>query len=77
VLLGQRSYSLYAVHFPLALLLWAAVSHLHLTTAPAVVVMLAIGVPVALGAASVCYRLVEEPSLRRVRSSGPMIPRRH
>jgi peptidoglycan/LPS O-acetylase OafA/YrhL len=66
VILGQRSYSLYVVHFPLALLLWAGVSHLHLPTAPAVVVMVAVGVPLALGAASVCYRLVEEPSLRRL-----------
>ena len=74
VWLGQRSYSLYALHFPIALLVWAAVGRTGLRHVPALMLTLALGTPAALCAAHLCYRGVELPSLERVRRVGVRRP---
>lgn len=68
--MGDRSYSLYAVHFPIALVVWALVGRLPLPRTGAVALTLFIGVPTAVVAAHGFYKLVEEPSLRRVKAIG-------
>jgi peptidoglycan/LPS O-acetylase OafA/YrhL len=69
VWVGHRSYSLYATHFPVLLVVWALVGRLGLGRTMAVVTMLAVGVPIAIMAAALCYRWVELPSLARVRAT--------
>jgi peptidoglycan/LPS O-acetylase OafA/YrhL len=69
VWIGHRSYSLYATHFPVLLVVWALVGRLGLGPTMAVVTMLAVGVPSAIMAAALCYRWVELPSLARVRAT--------
>lgn len=69
--LGHRSYSLYAVHFPVLLLIWAALSRGDLSRAPAVIAMLAVGVPASVAAAHALHLLVERPSLAVVRGQKP------
>src|SRR4051794_35905393 len=66
--LGTVSYSLYAVHFPVALLVWAGVAHLDLPGPAIAPVMVLAGLIAALGSAFACYRLVEAPSLTRART---------
>jgi peptidoglycan/LPS O-acetylase OafA/YrhL len=73
VWLGHRSYSLYAIHFPVVLLVWAAVSRWDLSQGAAVVAMLAIGVPVSVFTANVLYVSVERPALARVRAVSPRL----
>ena len=73
--LGDRSYSLYAVHFPIALLVWAGIGRLGLGHSAAVLATLAAGVPLSVAVAHVCYRLVEQPSLRRVTAVGRRLSR--
>lgn len=65
--LGSRSYSLYAVHFPIALLTWAFVARLGLSRIPEIVLTIGIGLSLSLAAASASYLLVERPSLRHSR----------
>lgn len=72
--LGHRSYSLYAIHFPVLLLTWAAMSRWGLPHGPAAVVMPAAGVPAALVAAHLVHVFVERPSLAKVREQGAHRP---
>ncbi len=65
--LGHRSYSLYAIHFPILLLVWAALSRVGLPHGAAAVATPVTGVSVALVAAHLLYLLVECPSLAKVR----------
>lgn len=65
VWVGQRSYSLYATHFPIALLLWSVVARCGFDRSVSVLTMLGIGVPLALLAATLCYHHAERPSLAR------------
>ncbi len=67
--LGRVSYSLYAVHFPLVLLVWTTVARCGLGHQWSIVAMFGIGLPTSLVVAAVCFRYVEGPSLRRVRLS--------
>lgn len=69
VWLGHRSYSLYAVHFPVLLLVWAAVSRWGLPDGREAAVVLVIGVPAAVLAAQILYRSVERPALTRMRTA--------
>lgn len=70
VWLGHRSYSLYAIHFPVLLLVWACLSGWDLSHGPAVAAVLAIGLPAAIVAADVLYRSVERPALTRMKAAG-------
>lgn len=72
--LGHRSYSLYAIHFPVFLLVWAAMSRWGLAHGPAAVAMPAVGAPVAVAAAHVLHLFVEGPSLAKVRERRPNRP---
>ena len=74
VLLGRSSYSLYAVHFPIAVLVWAVVGRLELPHAASVLLMIAVAAPTSLAAATVSYRFVEGPSLGRVQAVGSRPP---
>jgi peptidoglycan/LPS O-acetylase OafA/YrhL len=65
--LGRRSYSLYAIHFPVLLLIWAVESRWGMSHGPAVVAILAVGVPASVATAQVLHLLVEGPSLVKVR----------
>lgn len=67
--IGKRSYSLYAVHFPIALLVWAVVARLGLDRGWEVVLTIAAGISISLLAAHACYQIVELPSLRRSRET--------
>lgn len=62
--LGERSYSLYAVHFPLALIVWGVVSRLGLDRPGEVVTIILAGVGLSLVLSNWCYRLVELPSMQ-------------
>lgn len=68
--LGERSYSLYAVHFPVALAVWWGVGRLDRVHSYAALLMVGVSVPLALVAATACYRFVELPSMRRVAQVG-------
>jgi peptidoglycan/LPS O-acetylase OafA/YrhL len=68
--LGERSYSLYALHYPLMLLVLAGAQQLGLAGMQPLAPLLAVALPLSLLAAHVTYRLVEVPSMRRVRLVG-------
>ena len=68
--LGLRSYSLYALHFPIVLLLLYAAQSAHVTGWHAVGLTLGVGLPASVVAAAVCFRYVEGPSLERVARVG-------
>lgn len=68
--LGQRSYSLYAVHFPVALLSWALVGRLDLSGAQHIIGIVVLGLAASLAVASASYRWIEVPSLERSRLAG-------
>lgn len=68
--LGERSYSLYALHFPLAYLVFAAITALGVGGARADGLELVVALPLSLGLAALGYRLLERPALRRSRAVG-------
>lgn len=68
--LGERSYSLYAVHFPVALLCWAFVGRLELSRMEHVVCIAVLGMTASLFVATASYRWIEVPSLERSRLAG-------
>jgi peptidoglycan/LPS O-acetylase OafA/YrhL len=67
---GLRSYSLYAFHFPV---LWIVYACLRSTGVPLgsarEALLFAVGVPLSLAVAQLSYRLIERPSLERVRAA--------
>lgn len=68
--LGERSYSLYAVHFPLALLCWALIGRFGLDRPLAIAAVVALGLTASLLVASASYRWIELPSLEKSRMAG-------
>lgn len=68
--LGARSYSLYAVHFPVALLCWSLVGRLDLSRVEYIIGIAVFGMGVSLAAASASYRWIEVPSLEKSRLVG-------
>lgn len=79
--LGARSYSLYVVHFPIALLCWAFVGRMDLSRPASIVVVVAFGLSASLLAASANFEWVERPSLGKSRLAGrgkePIPPTAH
>ena len=63
VLLGTFSYSLYLVHAPVLALCQSAIRPLHLAPTPALAVMLAVGVPLALVVSYLFHLAFEKPFL--------------
>jgi peptidoglycan/LPS O-acetylase OafA/YrhL len=68
--LGERSYSLYAVHFPIALLCWAFVGRLDLSRIEHIIGIVLLGMAASLAAASASYKWIEVPSLDKSRLAG-------
>lgn len=68
--LGERSYSLYAVHFPVALLAWAIVGRAGLDRSAMIVAVVLLGVASSIAIAHLCYRFIEKPSKDRSQSAG-------
>ena len=67
---GARSYSLYAVHFPVALLCWALVGRLVPDRPAAIGAVTVLGLGASLVVAAASYRWIELPSLERSRHAG-------
>ncbi len=65
--LGARSYSLYALHFPLLLAGWAVVGRLGLPRAAELSIMGTAGIVVAICVAHLSYRWIEQPTMKRSR----------
>jgi peptidoglycan/LPS O-acetylase OafA/YrhL len=63
--LGRNSYSLYAMHFPIALAVWWVVGRLHWQRPAEVALMLAIATPLVIAISHLTYRVVEKPSLAK------------
>ena len=70
--IGARSYSLYAVHFPIALLTWAAISRTGWERPFLLVTEIATGTCLSILAAAVAYRFIEKPALLKSRSGWPV-----
>jgi peptidoglycan/LPS O-acetylase OafA/YrhL len=68
--LGQRSYSLYAFHFPVALLCWAVVGRVELSGPALIVAVVVLGLTASLLVSTLSYRWIEVPSLKRSRAAG-------
>ena len=68
--LGLRSYSLYALHWPLLLLLLLLAQDLELHGRVAALLTVGLGVPLALAVSALSFRFIEGPSLRRVARVG-------
>ena len=68
--LGVRSYSLYAFHFPLVYVVFAAGTDVGLRGGALAIATLTVGLPLSIAAAALGFRWVERPSLRRARRSG-------
>jgi peptidoglycan/LPS O-acetylase OafA/YrhL len=68
--LGKVSYSLYAMHYPLALALLVVSERAGLSGLSVLAVMLVVGLPLSIGSAAVSFRLVEAPSLARAHRRG-------
>ena len=66
--LGDRSYSLYLIHFPLFALVWMAFyeTNLSLVSNPWIysLAQFAIGLPLILWIAELCFRHIEQPGIR-------------
>lgn len=77
VWLGAISYSLYLFHGPLLMLLQRLLEPLHLSSGPRLAAMLMLGMPIALIAGVIGYRLFERPFLGRARriAATPLDPR--
>lgn len=67
---GLRSYSLYALHWPLLLVFLLVEQHAGISGSAAAALNCAVGVPIVLLVVAAAYRWVETPSLRRVRGVG-------
>jgi peptidoglycan/LPS O-acetylase OafA/YrhL len=65
---GERSYTLYASHYPVALVVYDWAMRLDISRGWLVAWMLVVGVPCIALVTEVGYRLVERPALRRVRA---------
>jgi peptidoglycan/LPS O-acetylase OafA/YrhL len=63
--LGRDSYSLYAMHFPIALATWWLVGRFGWTRPYEVVGMLVLATPLVIAISHLTYRLVEKPSLAK------------
>jgi peptidoglycan/LPS O-acetylase OafA/YrhL len=66
--LGRRSYSLYALHFPVLWVVYAVLNSMGLTPGWRTLLMLGIAVPACLAVTEVGYRWVEVPALEKVRA---------
>ncbi len=66
--LGLRSYSLYAFHFPLLWLLYLLALWAGMSGSTVLWFTLVIGFPASIALAAVCFRWIEQPSLRRARA---------
>ena len=67
VWLGARSYSLYALHFPVLLAGWALVGRLGLPKEIETLIMATAGIAAAIGIAHLSYRWIEQPTMLRSR----------
>lgn len=65
---GKVSYSLYAMHYPLVVLLLVGLQRVGLDGLGLLGAMVGVGLPLSLCVAAGSYRLVEAPSLARVRA---------
>lgn len=65
--LGARSYSLYAIHFPVALLGWAIVGRLDLARPLSILAVVLLSVSASIALATLMYKTVEAPSMKRSR----------
>jgi peptidoglycan/LPS O-acetylase OafA/YrhL len=68
--LGERSYSLYALHFPLIYMVFAVITAAGARGAAADGWLLLAGLPLSLLISNVGYRYLEIPALRRARAVG-------
>jgi peptidoglycan/LPS O-acetylase OafA/YrhL len=67
--LGLRSYSLYAFHFPIVWAVFAALAAAGTGThSLREILLFAIGVPLSIAVAQLAFKLVEQPSLRHIRT---------
>lgn len=71
---GQRSYSLYAIHFPVLLIISVGLAAVGLSGGVLAAAVLALGTPASVGAAHLLYLRVERPSLARMRGPRRMRP---
>jgi peptidoglycan/LPS O-acetylase OafA/YrhL len=62
--LGNSSYSLYVIHFPFALLTWWLISYLRIEIIDQTFTMIILSTPLIALATYVCYKLVEEKSIK-------------
>ncbi|CAN7469379.1 acyltransferase [Arthrobacter sp. LjRoot78] len=62
--LGARSYSLYAVHFPIALVVWSVIGRLDLPRVVEVAATIVLGTCLSLLVSHIVYKFVERPSMR-------------
>ncbi len=67
--LGARSYSLYAIHFPLALLLWAVIGRVGLTRPLEILLIVPSVVAASLLGSSFLWKWVEVPSQSRSKNA--------
>lgn len=65
--LGERSYSLYAIHFPILLIVWSVIGRTTMDRPWLILVTSLAGIAVSLLAATLLFRAVERPSLRASR----------
>jgi peptidoglycan/LPS O-acetylase OafA/YrhL len=68
--LGARSYSLYALHLPLAYLMYVAVTKAGATGGAVDILVLGIGLPLSILLANAAFMLIERPALARARDAG-------
>lgn len=68
--IGLRSYSLYALHFPVLWLLYLIGMRMGLSGVALLPMTLVLGFPLSVGLAMLAYKYVELPSLKRARSVG-------
>lgn len=66
---GKRSYSLYALHYPVVLLLFNGLTLTGLGATAVALAALITGLPIALLLADASYRWLEEPSMLRARAA--------
>ena len=74
VLLGEASYSLYLIHDPVGVVLNRVLQRLTGRGVHDSVAFFALYVATAVGASILCYRFIEEPARRRLRTARPEAP---